>query len=106
MLYDNAQLLSLYARRAGDLGDARFAEVAHRSADWLLREMQHDDGAFGGSLDADADGGEGHFYLWSGDALHSVLGDRYDALAPRLGFEDKAVLADGWQLRLVAPTRG
>lgn len=106
MLGDNAQLLSLFARRAAATGQARFAEVAHRTADWLLREMQHDHGAFAGSLDADADGAEGRYYLWPKTALQGVLGERFDDLAPRLGFADKPPSAAGWQLRLAPPTPG
>ncbi len=103
MLYDNAQLLSLYARRAQQTGLPRFSEAAHRTADWLLREMQLENGSFCGSLAADSDGGEGRYYLWSKDALHTVLGERYDSLAESLGFSGKALFVDGWQLRLAAP---
>ncbi|HEY7665358.1 MAG TPA: thioredoxin domain-containing protein [Xanthobacteraceae bacterium] len=74
MLYDNAQLLELlalaYQRSANDLFQTR----AHETVDWLAREMTTPEGAFCASLDADSEGEEGKFYVWSPDQIAAVLG--------------------------------
>jgi uncharacterized protein len=70
MLYDNAQLVGLYARRGGDLGD----RVATGVADFLTRELRTPEGGFASSLDADSEGEEGRFYVWTPDQLAEVLG--------------------------------
>ena len=70
MLYDNAQLLGVYARWGGRLGE----RVARETADFLLRELRTDEGGFASALDADTEGEEGRFYVWTPDELRTVLG--------------------------------
>src|SRR4029079_2560400 len=70
MLYDNAQLLGLYARVGGPLG----ARVARETAELLLRELGTGEGGFASALDADSEGVEGKFYAWSPQELAEVLG--------------------------------
>jgi len=71
MLYDNAQLLGVYARLGGDLGE----RMARETADFLLRELRTPDGGFASALDADTEGEEGRFYVWTPGQLREVLGD-------------------------------
>ncbi|MBS43386.1 MAG: N-acylglucosamine 2-epimerase [Nocardioides sp.] len=71
MLYDNAQLLGLYARWGTPLGD----RVARETADFLLRELRTEQGGFASALDADSEGVEGRFYVWTPQQLVDVLGD-------------------------------
>jgi uncharacterized protein YyaL (SSP411 family) len=71
MLYDNAQLVGLYARWGTDLGD----RVAVGAADWMLRELGTAEGGFASALDADSEGEEGRFYVWTPQQLVDVLGD-------------------------------
>jgi len=70
MLYDNAQLVGLYARWATPLGD----RVARMTGDFLLRELATAEGGFASALDADSEGEEGRFYVWTPDQLVGVLG--------------------------------
>jgi uncharacterized protein YyaL (SSP411 family) len=71
MLYDNAQLVALYARWGTDLGD----RVAADTADWMLRELRTPEGGFASALDADSEGEEGRFYVWTPQQLSEVLGE-------------------------------
>lgn len=74
MLYDNALLLRVYTHwwKAGGGDLAR--RVALETADWLLREMTTPEGGFASALDADSEGVEGRFYVWTPDQLGEVLG--------------------------------
>src|SRR3954451_14883884 len=70
MLYDNAQLVGLYARWGTPLGD----RVAAGTADWMLRELSTPEGGLASALDADSEGEEGRFYVWTPEQLADVLG--------------------------------
>ncbi len=105
MLYDNGPLLSAYADLARVTGDPRFAEVARGIVGWMTREMRAPDGAFFSSLDADSDGEEGKFYVWTDAEVRSLLTpDEYAVAAPHYGL-DGAPNFEGhaWNLRLRAP---
>jgi hypothetical protein len=77
MLYDNAQLLELLAVAYQRTGKELYRQRAHETVAWLAREMTTDEGAFAASLDADSEGEEGKFYVWS-----------YDEVIRQLGVED------------------
>ncbi|RTQ50090.1 thioredoxin domain-containing protein [Hymenobacter gummosus] len=75
MLYDNGQLLSLYAE-AYQLGqDELYRDVVQQTVAWLRRELMSPEGGFYSSLDADSEGEEGKFYVFTLDELHEALGD-------------------------------
>ncbi len=99
MLYDNAQLASLYLEAAAALDEPRYREVATGILDFLLREMQDPDGGFFASLDADSGGEEGSYYVWTPGQITAVCGERDGPpLAMLLGvtargnFEGRSVL--------------
>ena len=75
MLYDNAQLLSVYTRWAATNDDVPAAAVARGIADFMISELGTDEGAFASALDADSEGEEGIFYVWTPDKFVAVLGE-------------------------------
>lgn len=80
MLYDNALLLELYAEAAARTGRDVFRRAAEGIVAWLEREMVVD-GAFAASLDADSEGVEGRFYVWSRAEIDGLFGAEADAVA-------------------------
>jgi uncharacterized protein YyaL (SSP411 family) len=74
MLYDNAQLLELLAIAHQHSGLPLFRQRAVETVAWLAREMTTAEGAFCASLDADSEGEEGKFYVWSADEIRQELG--------------------------------
>ena len=75
MLYDNAQLSMVYTEAWQLTHDPFYREIARATLDYVLRDMTHAQGPFFSSEDADSEGEEGRFYVWSHDALLEVLGE-------------------------------
>ncbi|HME28961.1 MAG TPA: thioredoxin domain-containing protein [Pseudolabrys sp.] len=74
MLYDNAQLLELLALAFQRSGKELFRRRARETVGWLAREMTTGEGAFAASLDADSEGEEGKFYVWSKHEILDLIG--------------------------------
>ncbi|HEX8689857.1 MAG TPA: thioredoxin domain-containing protein, partial [Solirubrobacterales bacterium] len=98
MLYDNAQLARLYLHGWQALDHERYRRVCEETLDWLLREMRGPEGGFFSALDADSEGEEGRFYVWTPEEISDVLGDGAEPILEYYGvteagnFEGRNVL--------------
>ena len=77
MLYDNAQLISLYSKAFQVFGKAEYKTVVCETIEFLEREMRGKKGQFYSALDADSEGVEGKFYVWSPEELKALLNEDY-----------------------------
>jgi uncharacterized protein len=94
MLYDNAQLVQLLTAAWKMSGKPLFARRVAQTVEWLAREMRVEGGAFAASLDADSEGSEGRFYIWTAPEVEAVL-DPQDAAFASAAF---GVLPEGnWE---------
>jgi uncharacterized protein YyaL (SSP411 family) len=99
MLYDNGQLLRIYASAALATGDDLFRRAAIETADWIVRDMQAPGGGYWSTLDADSEGHEGKFYVWDAAAVRALLpADVYDVFAPRFGLDQPPNFEGQWHL--------
>jgi uncharacterized protein YyaL (SSP411 family) len=85
MLYDNAQLARLYLWAGVELGRQDFIGVARDTLGYLLRDLRHPEGGFFSSEDADSEGVEGKFYVWTPDEIEEVLGGEADEVMAYFG---------------------
>ena len=103
MLYDNAALLFLYSEVGATRALPDLCAIACGIADWLQAEMQDAAGGFHSSIDADAAGEEGRYYVWSQAQVASLLGNGYPAFAQCYGLSTPANFEGHWHLRRQAP---
>ena len=104
MLYDNGPLLALYADAWAITGEALFRQVAEGIAAWVMREMQSPEGGYYSSLDADSEGEEGKFYVWTAEEIKNLLTvEEYAVAAPHWGLDGPPNFEGShWHLRLCA----
>jgi uncharacterized protein YyaL (SSP411 family) len=105
MLYDNAALLALYADAWRATGDPVFERATRGIATWALRDMRSPEGAFYSSLDADSEGEEGKFYVWTPEEIEALLSPDEWAIARRHWGLDGAPNFEhaAWHLRVAVP---
>ncbi|NLE77371.1 MAG: thioredoxin domain-containing protein, partial [Chloroflexi bacterium] len=103
MLYDNALLSRLYLHAYQVTGHAFYREVVEETLDFVLREMTSPEGGFFSSLDADSQGEEGRFYVWTIQEIHEALGAETQAFAAAYGVTPGGNFQGRNILRLAAP---
>ena len=99
MLYDNGPLLALYAEAHLATGEQLFADTANATADWMLTDMRSPEGGFFAARDADSEGEEGRFYVWTPEKVAELLQpDDYAIFARRFGLDSSANFEGAWHL--------
>jgi uncharacterized protein YyaL (SSP411 family) len=98
MLYDNAQLALAYLHGFLVTGEVSYRLICEETLDFMQREMTHPAGGFFSSLDADSEGEEGKFYVWTQAEIHEVLGQDFEffkaayGITPQGNWEGKTIL--------------
>ena len=99
MLYDNAQLIRCYAQAFQVTGDSLFKQVMAESVGYILREMLHPEGGFYSTQDADSEGEEGKFFVWTPQEINALVGEEDGEIFNRIfdvtdegNFEEKNIL--------------
>lgn len=98
MLYDNGQLLGLYAKMYRVTKDPEFKRIIEETVEWTKKDMTAKDGLFYASYDADSEGEEGTFYVWTKEEIDKILGDDskvfcdYYGVSKSGNFEGKNIL--------------
>ena len=102
MLYDNGALLASYAEAALATGEPLFKRIATETGEWLLREMRDprsngEGGGFYSAYDADSEGHEGKFYVWSREEAQAALTPlEWSVFSRRFGFDQEANFEGAW----------
>lgn len=104
MLYDNGPLLALYGQAWQATRDPLFRTVAEETGEWVMRDMQAPDGGYFATLDADSEGEEGKFYLWTPRQVEALLdADEYAVIAAHYGLDRPPNFENyAWHLRVAA----
>lgn len=106
MLYDNGQLVSLYAHAYQSIGNEYYKSIITNTLDFVIREMMSPEGGFYSSLNADSEGEEGKFYVWKKDELEKVLTDQEQTLLfPMSEISEEGNWEDGKNILFFPNTR-
>ncbi len=100
MLYDNAQLLELYAEAGLAMNNPAYTETALGIAEFLERELLAPGGGYCSALDADSEGEEGLYYIWTRVELEKILGDRFKWFADFCGVDGEGLWEHGRNILL------
>ncbi len=91
MLYDNAQLISLYSKAYKVFKNPEYKTIVFEISSFLEREMKHPEGGYYAALDADSEGEEGKFYVWKKEELQAILESDYNLFASYFQISDENV---------------
>lgn len=104
MLYDNGPLLALYSQAHIAAGEPLFGRVANETANWILADMRAPGGGFYSSRDADSEGEEGLFYVWTPEEVRNlVAAEDYPLLARHYGLDRATNFEGKWHLTIREP---
>jgi len=113
MLYDNAQLARVYLHAYLATGERFYRRICEETLDYVLREMASPEGGFYSTQDADSEGEEGKFYLWTPGEVRALLGEEegqlfcaYFDVTERGSFEGKSILHTPRSVEEVAAEQG
>lgn len=95
MLYDNAQALSLYSKAYKIFKKESYKNIVLGTIAFLEREMKNTDGGYYAALDADSEGEEGKYYVWTTEELHQVLGADFETFAAYFNIQENKVWEHG-----------
>ncbi|MDA3954595.1 MAG: thioredoxin domain-containing protein [Bacteroidales bacterium] len=100
MLYDNAQLVSLYSAAYQQTKNQEYKIIVSETLDFIERELTSKEGGFYSSLDADSEGEEGKFYVWTREELDEILGSNSDLIIDYYNVTDKGNWENGKNILL------
>lgn len=95
MLYDNAQLMSLYSEAYRLFKDELYRDVVYQTLDFIGREFTGVEGSFYSALDADSEGEEGRFYVWKSEELQQLLGNDFELFSDYFNINEKGYWEHG-----------
>lgn len=102
MLYDNGQLLNLYASLC--LNEPLFVDITRKTAHWVIQTMQSPQGGYYSSMDADSEGHEGTYYLWQESEITACLNpDEYALVQAHFGLDQPPNFENKWHLHIAQP---
>lgn len=102
MLYDNAQLIQLYAQAYQQKADDLYATIIRQSIAWVERELKLDNGLYACALDADSEGEEGKYYVWTAEELQQILhADEWSLVQAHYGIGGEGHWEEGKNVLLV-----
>ena len=99
MLYDNAQLVSLYSEAYQATRNPLYKQVVYETLEFTDRELSAAEGSFYSALDADSEGEEGKYYVWTKEELEKLLGVGFNLFADYYNVNERRTLG-AWQLHL------
>jgi uncharacterized protein YyaL (SSP411 family) len=94
MLYDNAQLVTLYSEAFQATKNPLYKQVVYETLSFIERELTSDEGAFYSALDADSEGEEGKYYVWKKEELQSILKENYYLFADYFNINERGLWED------------
>lgn len=98
MLYDNAQLVSVYSKAFATTKNEHYKRVVYETLAFIRRVLTTPEGAFYSSLDADSEGMEGKYYVWTATELKTLLGENYELIAEYYSVTEAGNWENGWNV--------